>query len=37
MQLAAAHTPNRSDVDAFVNELETRGWNMLPPKEYGAT
>jgi hypothetical protein len=31
------YTHNLSDVDAFVSELETRGWNMLPPKKYGAT
>jgi hypothetical protein len=26
-----------TDVDTFLSELETKGWKMLPPKEYGAT
>jgi hypothetical protein len=37
MERAAPDPRNISDIDAFVNELETRGWSALPPKEYRAT
>jgi hypothetical protein len=37
MESAAANRHNLSGVEAFVSELETKGWNLLPPQEYGAT
>jgi hypothetical protein len=37
MEGAASNRHNLSELDAFVSELETRGWNIRPPREYGAT
>jgi hypothetical protein len=37
MESAAANRHNLSGVEAFVSELETRGWNLLPPQKYAAT